>query len=100
MKTLVRISTPFLLLLVMAVGCKSGSKSAANESAAGSSASAGQTGERTLYVRLGGESAIKAVVDQFVSNVSADTRINKFFANTNMDHFKTQLVNQIGQASG
>ena len=42
---------------------------------AGSSAF-GQT--RTLYDRLGGYGAISAVVDDFVKNVAADRRINKF----------------------
>ncbi len=56
--------------------------------------------QKTLYERLGGEAAIKAVVDEFVTNVGADTRINKFFANANLDRLKGHLVNQIGQASG
>ena len=43
----------------------------------------GQT--RTLYDRLGGYGAISAVVDDFVKNVAADKRINKFFANANID---------------
>ncbi len=56
--------------------------------------------QKTLYERLGGEAAIKAVVDEFVANVGADTRINQFFANANLDRLKGHLVNQIGQASG
>lgn len=55
---------------------------------------------KSLYERLGGEAAIKAVVDEFVANVGADTRINKWFQNTNIDGLKGHLVNQIGQASG
>ncbi len=35
---------------------------------------------RSLYDRLGGETAIEAVVDDFVGNVAADKRINGFFA--------------------
>jgi hemoglobin len=56
--------------------------------------------QKSLYERLGGEAAIKAVVDEFVANVGADTRINKYFANANLDRLKGHLVNQIGQASG
>ena len=56
--------------------------------------------QKSLYERLGGEAAIKAVVDEFVANVGADTRINHFFANANLDRLKGHLVNQIGQASG
>ena len=61
--------------------------------------------QKTLYSRLGGKKAIKAVVDEFVNNCAADTRINKFFAATAADKkrlnkFKDNLVDQICQASG
>ncbi len=56
--------------------------------------------QRSLYLRLGGKTAIVKVVDQFVANVAADKRINKFFAKTNIPHLKQQLVNQICEASG
>ena len=60
---------------------------------------------KSLYARLGGKKAITAVVDEFVNNCATDTRINKFFADTAKDpkrlkKFKTNLVNQICQASG
>src|SRR5215831_19173438 len=58
----------------------------------------GQT--RTLYDRLGGYGAIAAVVDDFVKNVAADKRINKFFANANIDRLKARLVEQICQGTG
>lgn len=58
---------------------------------AGSSALA-QT--RTLYDRLGGYGAISAVVDDFVKNVAADERINRFFANASIDRLKARLVEQ------
>ena len=59
----------------------------------------------TLYTKLGGQAAIVAVVDQFVANVGADSRINKFFAQTVADPqrlaaFKTNLVNLICQGTG
>jgi hemoglobin len=61
--------------------------------------------EKPLYDRLGGKAAITAVVDEFVSRVAADTRINAFFAKTAADPerlktFKMHLVNQICEASG
>jgi hemoglobin len=56
--------------------------------------------EKSLYERLGGKEAITAVVDDFVGRVAADNRINKFFANANIPRLKTQLVNQICEASG
>ncbi|MGQ0383549.1 MAG: group I truncated hemoglobin [Gammaproteobacteria bacterium] len=55
---------------------------------------------KSLYDRLGGEAAIKAVVDEFVANVGADSRINQYFANADLERLKGHLVNQIGQASG
>ena len=59
----------------------------------------------SLYTRLGGKKAIKAVVDDFVNNVAGDSRINKFFADAAKDpkrlaKFKGNLVDQICQASG
>lgn len=60
---------------------------------------------KSLYSRLGGKTAITAVVAEFVNNCAGDTRINKFFADTAKDpkrlaKFKKNLVNQICQASG
>src|ERR1041385_1839869 len=61
--------------------------------------------EKSLYDRLGGKKAITAVVDEFVSRVAADERINTFFAPAASDPkrlatFKMKLVDQICQASG
>ena len=60
---------------------------------------------KSLYDRLGGKSAIVAVVDEFVANCAADARINKFFAATAADKnrlatFKNNLVDQVCEASG
>jgi hemoglobin len=57
-------------------------------------------GKRSLYDRLGGYNAIVAVVDDFVGNVAADKRINKFFAKTDVPRLKRRLVEQLCQASG
>ncbi len=59
----------------------------------------------SLYKRLGEKKAIEAVVDQFISNVASDTRINKFFADTASDPkrlamLRNNLVDQICEASG
>ena len=58
-----------------------------------------------LYKSLGGKNAITAVVDEFVSRVAADNRINSFFKQTASDPkrltmFKINLVDQICEASG
>ena len=65
----------------------------------------GQMKEKSLYDRLGKKKAIAAVVDEFVSRVAADNRINKFFGATAGDparlkKFKGNLVDQICEASG
>lgn len=46
----------------------------------------------TLYERLGGITAISAVVDQFLANVVADNAINARFAATVADPARTQLL--------
>jgi len=55
---------------------------------------------KSLYDRLGGKAAISAVVDQFVANVAADTRINGRFATTDIPKLKGHLVDQVCIASG
>src|SRR5690242_4314806 len=60
---------------------------------------------QSLYDNLGGKKAITAVVDEFVSRVAADNRINSFFKQTASDpkrlaSFKAKLVDQICEASG
>ena len=66
---------------------------------------AADTTPRSLYDRLGGTTAIASVVDGFVANVAADTRINKFFTRVAKDtaamrQFKQKLVDQVCQGSG
>ena len=61
---------------------------------------AGGASTATLYTRLGGAGAVTAVVDDFFVNVAADTRINKFFASTDLPKLKGLVVNQLGMATG
>ena len=61
--------------------------------------------QKSLFDRLGGKNAITAVVDDFVANCAADTRINTFFAATAKDPkrmamFKSNLVDQLCEATG
>jgi len=56
--------------------------------------------QKSLYDRLGGLGAITAVVDDFVGNVAADNRINKFFAKTDILRLKRLLVEQICAGTG
>ena len=55
---------------------------------------------KSLYDRLGGKDAIKAVVHDFVGNVGADKRINHFFAKTNLPKLEGLLVDQVSAATG
>ena len=82
-----RIAFPFpLMAAVLLAACQMGQM--------------GTTSQKSLYDRLGGKDAITAVVDDFVANVAADNRINKFFAKTNIPNLKRNLVDQICQATG
>jgi hemoglobin len=56
--------------------------------------------ETSLYQRLGGKEAITAVVDDFVANVAADSRINGRFATTDLRRLKRLLVEQICEGTG
>lgn len=54
--------------------------------------------KKSLYDRLGGKDAIKAVVDSFVKKVTADKKVSGLMKNVTakkMDAFKESLVNQI-----
>ena len=60
----------------------------------------GTAAKKSLYDRLGGQGAIRAVVDDFIGNVAADARINKRFASADIPRLKTRLVEQICEATG
>jgi hemoglobin len=99
-----RSANRFAALLALAViaGCGPRGEQQADSSAATAAANAAP---RSLYDRLGGTTAIASVVDGFVANVAADTRINKHFGRvasdtTAMRQFKQKLVDQICQGTG
>jgi hemoglobin len=66
----------------------------------GGCASGGGKDMRPLYDRLGGKPAIQAVVDDFIGNVAADTRINRRFEGADIPRLKSRLVDQICEAAG
>ena len=78
----IRLRGALLAIAIIAVGC------------------APMLAEKSLYERLGGKPAIQAVVDDFVANVAADARINRYFAGANIARLKAQLVDQICEAAG
>jgi hemoglobin len=55
---------------------------------------------KSLYERLGGKESIIAVVDDLAARCLADTRINAKFAKSDPVRLKTQLVDQICNATG
>ena len=94
-----------VVTLMAGVASAQDSHTAKSHPAKAHKAAAAATTEKKLYDRLGGKKAITAVVDEFVANVAADTRINSFFAATAGDKkrlakFKGNMVNQICQGSG
>lgn len=57
----------------------------------------------TLYQRLGGREAIKGVVDDFIANLAADSRVNsrfKGFDAPKIAKIQTDLADQICDATG
>jgi hemoglobin len=78
--------------LLLAAGCANGMGSTESGKTMGATPS--------LYERLGKKEAITAVVDDFVSRVAADKRINGKFANADIPRLKAMLVDQICEASG
>ncbi len=69
-------------------------------SAAAQGMGGGATMQKSLYDRLGGLDAIKAVVGEFAGRVLADERVNKKFAKTNAPRLVLHLVEQICAATG
>jgi hemoglobin len=64
-------------------------------------ASPAETSARpSLYTRLGGVDAIRAVVGDFLGRVAADTRINAFFRGVDTAELAAKLTDQICQATG
>lgn len=59
----------------------------------------------SLYTRLGGMPAVRAVVDELVARIVADDRVNKWFAHaaSNPEHaaaYKAKLADFVCQATG
>lgn len=55
--------------------------------------------QSSLYDRLGGKDAIRAVVDDFVAGCANDSRITAKFAKSDIARLKTMLVDQMCEAT-
>ena len=54
----------------------------------------------SLYSRLGGADAVRAVVHDFAGRITTDDRISAFFRGVDMDKFERLLGEQVCQATG
>ena len=61
---------------------------------------AGSAPSNSLYARLGGVDAIRAVVHEFTGRVAQDERIRAFFRGIDMPHLDSMLTDQICAATG
>ena len=94
-----------LTALVLAAGCLSSGCEMFDSSSKGDSASS----TSSLYDRLGGAPAIRAVVDDFVARAAENPRVNFFRkgqsrewrpSDADVATFKTRLAQFIGMATG
>jgi len=67
---------------------------------AGCTATPPRATDTTLYQRLGGQTAIAAVVDDTITNISADPRINARFRNSDTLRLKNGLVELLCDRTG
>ena len=82
---------------LLVAACGSGDDQPAQDTTATAAAA---DSARSLYDRLGGQSAITAVVDSFAARVAADDRINKKFAKSDLGRVKSMLVQQVCAQTG
>jgi hemoglobin len=88
-------------LALLGLACSKKDQQAADTSGATATAAVSDTGTtKSLYDRLGGKTAITAVIDTFVAHVAADPRINKKFARSNIPRVKAELVDQVCVQTG
>lgn len=86
-------------LCLLVLGCMEGQKPSPQRLGSASEE------KRSLYERLGGEPAIRKVVDDFIVEVVADPKIRErhkkhFMDEAHVPELKKKLVDQIGEATG
>ncbi len=92
MKTLGRMTALACVIAVMAISSMAQGMSGSMNN--------GQMMQKSLYDRLGGEAALKAVVDDLAARVSTDSRINAKFGKTDIPRLKFQLTKQLCAVMG
>jgi hemoglobin len=53
-----------------------------------------------LYDRLGGAAGVAAIADSLIDRVAADPKLQRSFKDTNLDHIKKMLAEQLCALSG
>ena len=91
--------TTALVLAAITVAL-SGVPGCSQQEGATSPSAAAKVDPQSLYVRLGGEPAIRKVVDAFTAKLAADGRINQSFAKADMPKLKTKIVQQLCELTG
>ena len=56
-------------------------------------------GAHLVYERLGYQSGVETVVDNFLANVAGDDRVNGRFADTDMAKLRQNLIDQVCEAT-
>ena len=70
------------------------------DTASTASTASGATAGKSLYERLGGMDAIKAVVNDFIDAQAADPKLAHFYAKTDTKYLKGQISDMLCSASG
>jgi len=96
------VATVVVLVAVTTQACakKEASTTDSAATAAAPDTAAKAAAPKSLYDRLGGQPAITAVIDSFVSIVAKDDRINKKFAKSDVARVKKMLVDQVCAQTG
>jgi hemoglobin len=68
--------------------------------AAASHAETAPVADDTLFQAFGGQRGLAVLMDDFMTRLLADKRMNPFFKDTDQKHIKEQLVVQFCQVSG
>ena len=92
------LGTAVLSISLLASAC--GGKDATGDTTPAPDTTEPAPATKTLFERLGGLEAIKAVTKDFVANLAADTRINTYFANSDLPKLEGLLVEQVCEATG
>ena len=102
--------TKLALLAAVLIACGGGDKKKTTTPKGGDTSMTGDTKDtagpdgkpsnKPLYDRLGGAKAVQAVVDDFIGNIAADSRINLRFFNVDVPKLNKLLVEFVCMATG